>query len=42
LKEIRDAVLRFMDSGYSIPLEWIEEYNELCPYKAKQAFEHDH
>lgn len=27
--EIKSAIQRYMDDNYTIPTEWIEEYNEL-------------
>lgn len=29
LEEIKSAILRYIDSRHAIPLEWVEEYNEL-------------
>lgn len=31
LIDIMEAVKRRWDAGYKIPVEWIEEYNELIP-----------
>lgn len=28
--EIADAITRYVDAGYKIPLIWIDEYNELA------------
>lgn len=28
-RDIREAILRYLASGLKIPLEWVEEYNEL-------------
>lgn len=28
--EICEAIARYTDTGNEIPMEWIEEYNELC------------
>ncbi len=29
IKEIREAISRYIDSRIAIPIEWIEEYNQL-------------
>ena len=29
LNEVRDAIVRYYDAELKIPIEWIEEYNEL-------------
>jgi hypothetical protein len=29
LNEVRGAIVRYYDAGLKIPIEWIEEYNEL-------------
>lgn len=29
LHAIREAIIRYVQEGYVIPLEWVEEYNEL-------------
>ena len=28
-KEVCEAITRYYTSGFQIPLEWVEEYNEL-------------
>lgn len=34
--EIKDAIDRYIEAGYIIPLEWIDEYNELCGKELKE------
>ena len=29
LKELRDAIYRYLKAHQRVPIEWIEEYNEL-------------
>lgn len=29
LKDIREAIIRYLDACMDIPIEWIEEYNEI-------------
>ena len=29
LNEVRSAIVRYYDAEWKIPVEWIEEYNEL-------------
>ena len=29
IDEIGEAILRYLSEDYAIPLEWVEEYNEL-------------
>jgi hypothetical protein len=29
LQEVRGAIVRYYDASMKIPIEWIEEYNEL-------------
>lgn len=35
IKEITEAMQRYVDANYLIPSEWIEEYNELVTYLKK-------
>jgi hypothetical protein len=36
IEDITGAVVRYFEFGYSIPKEWIEEYNDLIEKKAKK------
>lgn len=29
LKELRDVIVRYLEANQRVPIEWIEEYNEL-------------
>ena len=33
LKEVKEAILRYIDAGVAIPKEWMEEYEELIQSK---------
>jgi hypothetical protein len=33
LSEVQDAIKRYWDAGMRIPIEWIQEYNELIAGK---------
>lgn len=35
IDEIKTAILRYLDSGYEVPVCWIEEYNELISSQQK-------
>lgn len=28
--EIQEAVIRYFEAGVAVPIEWIEEYNDIC------------
>lgn len=34
--ELQAAIMRYMDAGMRVPLEWIAEYNELVERQAKE------
>ena len=33
MSEIKEAFIRYMESDYEIPVEWLQEYNELVSRK---------
>ncbi len=27
IEEVKDAIIRYVEAGYMVPMEWLEEYN---------------
>lgn len=43
LRELRETIVRYMQHGEYLPLEWIEEYNDLIrAERAREIMKEDH
>lgn len=40
LRELRDAVGRYLEANQIVPIEWIEEYNQLLDDIRKESIVH--
>jgi len=36
LEEVKEAIERYIENGFKVPAEWIEEYNDLLEWRDKK------